>query len=62
MLGNTPALVRSSYVQDIVLGCFAAGELPAHWNRSGRRPRFLAPQEAALARFLDHVLPEQIHS
>ncbi len=59
VLGNTPALVRSSYVHGVVLDSFAAGELPERWNRSGRRPRYLEPHEAALARFLDHVLDDE---
>lgn len=52
VLGNTPAMVRGSYVHGVVLDYFAAGTLAEHWNRSGRRRQYLEPHEAALARLL----------
>lgn len=61
VLGNTPAMVRSNYVHGVVLDCFAAGGLAERWNRSGRRPRYLEPHEAALNRLLGGLdIPERV--
>ena len=47
MLGNTPAVARSSYVHPGVVKAFEAGELAAMWHRrGGRGSSLLTPQEA----------------
>lgn len=60
LLGNTPTLARNSYVHDVVQACFAGGTLGKQWNRSGRRPPFMEPHEAALARLLKAVAPRRM--
>lgn len=57
VLGNTPAMVRSSYVHEVILSSFAAGDLTRQWNRGGRRPAHMAPHEAALSRLLRQLAP-----
>lgn len=57
VLGNTAAMVRNSYVHEVVLDCFASGDLAERWNRSGRRRRYLEPHEAALSRLLEEIAP-----
>ncbi|MBI1180198.1 MAG: DNA topoisomerase IB [Alphaproteobacteria bacterium] len=52
MLGNTPAVVRKSYVHGRVLEAFEAGLLPDLFDRT-RPVRLLARREAALARLFE---------
>ncbi len=53
-LGNTPAVCRKCYIHPKVLEAFDNPDLQARWvaAQAGRRPRALAPEEAALLRFL----------
>ncbi len=49
MLGNTPAIVRKSYVHGRVIDAFERGDLPAVYAKA-KSARFLSRREAALAR------------
>jgi len=62
VLGNTPAMARSSYVHEVVQACFIGGTLAEQWNRSGRRPALMEAHEAALARLLKAVAPARVRA
>jgi len=49
MLGNTPTIVRKSYVHGRVIDAFERGDLPAVYAKA-KSARFLSRREAALAR------------
>ena len=60
MLGNTATIARKSYVHDVVLTCFEAGELEHRWRRKGPTRRGLGAHETALARFLERASPRML--
>lgn len=55
MLGNTVTIARKSYVHDVVLTSFEAGQLERCWRRDGPVRRGLGVHETALARFLERA-------
>lgn len=57
MLGNTVTIARKSYVHDMVLTSFEAGQLERRWRRGGPVRRGLGAHETALARFLERAPP-----
>lgn len=59
MLGNTVTIARKSYVHDVVLTSFEAGQLERRWRRGPLR-RGLGAHETALARFLERASPRML--
>ncbi len=62
VLGNTATITRKSYVHDVVLTSFAAGQLERRWRRGGPVRRGLGAHETALARFLERASPRMLQT